>query len=221
MSQLGPGPHTRVRRLPEKATYDEETAFAIIDEALMCHVAALVDGLAMTLPTLHVRLDSTIYVHGSQSNALLRAARDAGTASLSFVIYDGLRLARSGFESSVSYRSVVVVGATREVNDADEKRRALDAIVEAALPGRSREVREMTEREVNLTLVLAVEIEEAAAKISAGPTSDGPEDAALPIWSGTVPARVTYGEPVPSADGAMARGDIVLPPSLRQLLGRL
>ena len=220
MNNLGPGPRTRIRRLPEKAAYDEVSVFAIVDEALMCHVAANVDGLAMTLPTLHVRVGSTIYVHGSQSNALLHAARDAGTASLSITIYDGLRLARSGFESSVSYRSVVIVGSTREVSDADEKRRALDAILEAALAGRSSEVREMTQRELNVTLVLAIKIDEASAKISAGPTSDDPEDAALPIWSGTVPARVVYGDPVPSADGAMAHGDITIPESLRRLLGR-
>ena len=220
MNNLGPGPRTRIRRLPEKAVYDEASVFAIVDEALMCHVAANVDGLAMTLPTLHVRVGSTIYVHGSQSNALLHAARDAGTTSLTITIYDGLRIARSGFESSVSYRSVVVVGSTREVSNADEKRRALEAILEVAIPGRSTEVRKMTERELNLTMVLSIEIDEAAAKISAGPTNDEPEDAALPIWSGTVPARVVYGDPLPSADGAMAHGDIAIPASLRRLLGR-
>jgi hypothetical protein len=213
----GPGPHTRVRRLPEKAVYDEATVFAIVDAALMCHVAATVDGLAMALPTLHVRVGDTIYVHGSKSNALLRAVLDAGIASLSVTIYDGLRLARSAFESSIAYRSVVVVGATREVTDPEEKRRALIAVLEAALPGRGAEVRAMSHREENLTLVVAIAIDEASAKLSSGPTSDGPEDAALPIWSGTVPARVVYDEPLPSTDGAMAGGGAAVPDSVRRL----
>jgi nitroimidazol reductase NimA-like FMN-containing flavoprotein (pyridoxamine 5'-phosphate oxidase superfamily) len=216
---LGPGPHTRVRRLPEKAAYDETTVYAIVDAALMCHVAANVDGLAMALPTLHARVGDTIYVHGSKSNVLLRAALDARVASLSVTIYDGLRLARSAFESSIAYRSVVIVGATREVRDPAEKRRALSAVLEAAVPGRAEEVRAMSEREENLTLVVAIAIDEASAKVSCGPTSDEPEDAALAIWSGTVPARVVYDEPRPSADGAMAGGDVAVPLSVRRLRG--
>ncbi|MDH2903374.1 MAG: pyridoxamine 5'-phosphate oxidase family protein [Actinomycetota bacterium] len=217
---LGPGPHTRVRRLPEKALYDAATVFDIVDAALMCHVAATVDGLAMALPTLHARVGTTIYLHGSKSNALFRAVLDAGVASLSVTIYDGLRLARSAFESSIAYRSVVIVGATREVTDPEEKHRALGAVLEAALPGRSREVRAMSQREENLTLVVALSIDEASAKVSAGPTTDEPDDAALPIWSGTVPARVVYDEPVASTDGAMAEGEVPLADSVRRLRER-
>lgn len=217
---LGPGPRTRVRRLPEKAAYDAPTVFAIIDSAVMCHVAATVDGLAMALPTLHARVGTTIYLHGSQSNALFRAALEAGVASLSVTIYDGLRLARSAFESSVAYRSVVVVGSTREVTDPAEKRRALDAVLDAALPGRGDEVRARNAREENLTLVVALSIDEASAKVSHGPTDDDPEDAALPVWSGTVPARMVYGEPLASTDGAMALAQVPLPASVRRLIGR-
>lgn len=217
---LGPGPRTRVRRLPEKAAYDAPTVFAIIDGAVMCHVAATVDGLAMALPTLHARVGTTIYLHGSPSNALFRASLEAGVASVSVTIYDGLRLARSAFESSVAYRSVVVVGSTREVTDPAEKRRALDAVLEAALPGRGDEVRARSAREENLTLVVALSIDEASAKVSHGPTDDDPEDAALPVWSGTVPARMVYGEPLASTDGAMALAQVPLPASVRRLIGR-
>jgi nitroimidazol reductase NimA-like FMN-containing flavoprotein (pyridoxamine 5'-phosphate oxidase superfamily) len=216
--QLGPGPHTRVRRLPEKAAYDEATIFAIIDAALMCHVAGVVDGLATALPTLHQRVGRTLFVHASRSNALLRAVLEAGVASVSVTIYDGLRLARSGFESSIAYRSAVVVGATREVTGIDEKSRILHDFVEAVLPGRAAEVRVVTSREVNLTLVVAIEIDEASAKVSLGPTDDDLEDALLPIWAGTVPARVVYDEPIANTDGAMAAGDIALPASVRRLL---
>ena len=215
---LGPGPHTRLRRLPEKAAYDESTIFAILDAGVICHVAGVVDGLAMALATLHQRVGRTLYVHGSKSNALLRAILDAGVASASVTLFDGVRLARSGFESSIAYRGVVVVGTTREVTDAHEKARILNNFVDVVVPGRADEVRKMTPREVSLTLVVALDIDEASAKVSAGPTSDDPEDVLLPIWSGTVPARVVYGEPIASTDGAMAGGDVAVPASVRRLL---
>jgi hypothetical protein len=208
-----------VRRLAAKAAYDEATIFAILDAGVFGHVAGVVDGVAMALPTLYQRVGRTLYVHASRSNALVRAVLGVGVASVSVTLYDGLRLARSGFESSVAYRSVVVVGAVREVVDVVEKRRALDGFVDAVVPGRAREVREMSEREVAMTLVVAVSIDEASAKVSAGPTDDAPEDAMLAIWAGTVPARVVYGAPVPHTDGAMASGEIALPDSVRRLVG--
>jgi len=216
--QLGPGAHTRVRRLPEKAAYDEATIDAILDAAPMCHVAGVVDGVAMALPTLHQRVGRTLYVHGSKSNALLRAVLAAGVASLSVTILDGLRLARSGFESSIAYRSVVVVGRTREVDDVADKTRILHDFVDVVLPGRAREVREITAREVNLTLVVAIEIDEASAKVSVGPTADEPADAQLPIWAGTVAARLVWGPLTANVDGAMASGEIDVPASVRRLL---
>ena len=216
---LGPGDHTRLRRLPEKAAYDAATVYAILDEAPYVHLAAVVDGLAMSLPTLHLREGNTLYVHSSKSNALVRSALAAGRVSLTATLYDGLRLARSGFESSIAYRSVVAVGSVREVDDHREKRRLLEGFVDAVLPGRASEVREMSEREAALTLVVAIEVTEASAKVSEGPTHDEPEDAALPIWAGTVPARLVYGEPVAATDGAMAGVGLPLPESLRRLRG--
>jgi len=216
--ELGPGPRTRVRRLPAKATYDAEAIYAILDEARLCHLAATVDGLAMTLPTLHAREGNTLYIHGSKSNAVMKAALAAGEAFLTVTLYDGLRVARSGFESSIAFRSVSVVGAMREVTDDVEKARVLDLLVDAILPGRSSEVRPMNERERNLTLVVALTIDEAAAKVSAGPCEDFDEDLDLPIWAGTVPARLIFSEPVPGTNGAMATGDIALPASIRRLL---
>jgi hypothetical protein len=136
---LGPGRHTWVRRLPEKARYDAEVINAILDEARICHVAALVDGRAVTLPTLHAREGRTLYLHGNQSNAFMKAVFSSAQAYVSVTIYDGLRLARSGFESSIAYRSVVVMGPATKVSDPEEKRRVLDLFVDAILPGRSKE----------------------------------------------------------------------------------
>jgi nitroimidazol reductase NimA-like FMN-containing flavoprotein (pyridoxamine 5'-phosphate oxidase superfamily) len=215
---LGPGPHTRVRRLPQKASYDEDLVFSILDEARFCHVAAVVAERAVALPTLHARIGHTLYLHGSQSNAVMKAMLDSGEACVTVTLYDGLRLARSGFESSIAYRSVVVFGSASLVTDEIEKRRVLEHFVDAVLAGRSGEVRPMTEQESRLTMVVAVSIDEASAKVSAGPTEDFVEDLDLPIWAGTVPARTHFGEPVPDDDGAMATGSVPVPASVRRLL---
>jgi nitroimidazol reductase NimA-like FMN-containing flavoprotein (pyridoxamine 5'-phosphate oxidase superfamily) len=215
---LGPGPNTKVRRGPEKANYDADVIYEILDNAHFCTVAGIVNGCAMCLPSLHARAGRILYLHGSKSNAIMKSILDAGRACVSVTIYDGLRIARSGFESSISYRSVVVVGAATVVEDDEEKSRALDLFVDTVLPGRAKEVRPMNEQEMRLTLVVAVEIEEASAKISAGPTDDAGEDLELPIWSGTIPARLVFGEPVSSSDGAMASGAVPVPESVRRLL---
>jgi nitroimidazol reductase NimA-like FMN-containing flavoprotein (pyridoxamine 5'-phosphate oxidase superfamily) len=218
--ELGPGPRTRVRRLPEKATYDEATIFAVIDEARFCHVAATVHGKPVALPTLHAREGRTLYLHGSPSNEVMKSLVRSGEAFVTATLYDGLRLARSGFESSIAYRSAVVVGAASEVTDEREKVRVLNLFVERVLPGRALEVRPLSNDECRLTMVVAVSIEEASAKISAGPTDDEPEDQELNIWSGTVPARLVFDSPVPDTNGAMARGGITVPASVATLLGR-
>ena len=215
---FGPGAHTRVRRLAKKANYNQRVVNEILDAARLCHVAAIVDGRALTLPTLHAREGRTLFLHGSQSNAVLRATLDSGVACISATLYDGLRLARSGFESSIAYRSVVVFGTASLVVDMEEKRRTLDLFVDAIVPGRASEVRPMTEQELRLTMVVRVRIDEASAKVSAGPTEDPDEDLELPIWSGTVRARLYFDAPVGSNDGAMAAGDIALPESVRRLL---
>lgn len=218
MSVLGPGERTRVRRLGEKARYDAATINAIFDQTPFCHVSAVVEGLAMSLPTLHARDGDTIYLHGSQSNALLRAALVQPRVALSATIMDGLRLARSGFESSVAYRSVVAIGPAREIVDEDDKHRVFDLMIEHAIAGRSREVRRATERELRLTLVVAVTIDEASAKVSSGPTDESADDLALPIWAGVVRSRLVYGPVEPDQRGAMNPEPLELPASVRALL---
>src|ERR1700722_5948972 len=215
---LGPGPKTRVRRLAEKANYDADVIFAVIDEAPLCHVAAIVKGHALVIPTLHAREGHTLYLHGSQSNAVMKAVAESGEACVSLTLYDGLRLARSGFESSIASRSVVLYGAATIVTDDSEKTRILNLFIDAVLPGRASEVREMTDTERRLTMVVAVSIDEASAKLSAGPTDDSVDDMALPVWSGTVPARLHFGEPIPDTNGAMADGTITVPESVARLL---
>ncbi|HUZ41106.1 MAG TPA: pyridoxamine 5'-phosphate oxidase family protein [Acidimicrobiales bacterium] len=215
---LGPGPKTRVRRLAEKANYDADVIFAVIDEAPLCHVAAIVKGHAQVIPTLHAREGHTLYLHGSPSNAVMTAVVESGEACVSVTLYDGLRLARSGFESSIAYRSVVLYGAATMVTDDSEKARILNLFVDAVLPGRASEVRAMSDSERRLTMVVAVSIDEASAKLSSGPTDDSEDDRALPVWSGTVPARLHFGNPIPDTNGAMATGAIEVPASVKRLL---
>ncbi len=215
---LGPGPKTRVRRLPAKANYDRDVIFAIIDEAPLCHVAAIVKGSAMVIPTLHAREGTTLYLHGSVSNAVMKAVVESGEACVTMTLYDGLRLARSGFESSIAYRSVVLFGTARLVEDDAEKGRVLERFVDAVLPGRASEVRPMTDAERRLTMVVAVTIDEASAKLSAGPTDDPDDDLELRVWSGTVPARIHFAAPIPDTNGAMADGTIEVPASVERLL---
>lgn len=220
MSDLGPRERTRVRRLAEKARYDAATINDVFDHAAFCYVSAVVDGLALSLPTLHAREDTTIFLHGNQSNAILRAALNAPRTALSATIMDGLRLARSGFESSVAYRSVVAIGTAREVVALDDKRRILDLLIEHTIPGRTSELRPVSDRELRLTLVVALDIDEASVKVSSGPTDDGDDDLALPIWAGDVPVRLVYGAPEPDTRGAMATQTIPLAESVRRLLAR-
>lgn len=215
---LGPGPRTRVRRLPKKSSYDATVINSILDEAWVCHVAATVRDKAAALPTLHLREGSTIYLHGSPSNEVMKAVVREGEAFLTVTIFDGLRLARSGFESSIAYRSAVVVGSAREVTDDQEKARVLNRFVDRVVKGRANEVRSMSDQERRLTLLVAVSMDEASAKVSSGPTEDELEDQELAIWAGTVPARLVFGAPVPDTNGAMGRGDIEVPASVRTLL---
>jgi len=215
---LGPGPKSRVRRLPAKANYDREVIFAVIDEAPLCHVASIVNDSAVVIPTLLAREGDTLFLHGSPSNAVLKAIVERGEACISVTLYDGLRLARSGFESSIAYRSVVIFGAASLVGDDVEKARVLDLFVDAVLPGRASEVRPMSDAERRLTVVVAVSVDEASAKLSSGPTDDPDEDLELPVWSGTVPARMIFSAPIPDTNGAMAAGMIAVPASVERLL---
>ena len=186
---------TRVRRLPKRATYERETIHAILDEALVCHVGFVVDGAPVVIPTIHWRDGETLYVHGSAASRMLRTLKGGVEACVTVTLVDGLVLARSAFHHSMNYRSVVVFGTAREVTG-EEKNRALERLVEHIAPGRAADVRPPNEAELKQTLVLALPLEEASAKIRTGGPVDDEEDYALPVWAGVVPLKLTRGEPV-------------------------
>ncbi|HET8798666.1 MAG TPA: pyridoxamine 5'-phosphate oxidase family protein [Thermoanaerobaculia bacterium] len=186
---------TRVRRLPKRADYDSATIHAILDEALVCHVGFVVEGAPVVIPTIHWRQGDHLYFHGSAASRMLRSLRDGVEACVTVTLLDGLVLARSAFHHSMNYRSVVVFGKARVV-EGEEKLRALDALVEHVIRGRSKEVRAANEIELKQTLVLALPIAEASAKIRTGGPIDDEEDYALPVWAGVLPLKLVPQEPI-------------------------
>src|SRR5206468_1335018 len=161
-----------------------------------CHVAFVVDGAPVVIPTIHTRIDDTLYFHGSAASRMLRTLREGVDVCVCITLLDGLVLARSTFHHSMNYRSVVVFGKATEVIDREEKLAVLNALVEHVVRGRSAEARRPNEVEFKQTLVLALPIEEASAKIRTGPPLDDEEDYALPIWAGVLPLTMTPGTPI-------------------------
>jgi len=189
-----PTARTKVRRVPKRGLYDEGTVHAILDEALLCHLAFLHDGVPFAMPTLHARVGDTVYLHGSTASRMMRTAGAEGvTASLTVTLVDGLVLARSAFHHSMNYRSVVVVGELRDVADPEEKMAALEAFTEGLVPGRWDEVRWPTRQELKGTSVLALPLTEASAKVRTGGPVDDEEDYALDVWAGVIPLELTTG----------------------------
>ncbi|MEV7679704.1 pyridoxamine 5'-phosphate oxidase family protein [Streptomyces sp. NPDC088341] len=204
-----PTARTVPTRARERAAYDHELVHAILDEAYICHLGFVRDGAPVVLPTLYGRVGERLYVHGSTGSRPLRMAggTDSGgteapglAVCLTVTHVDGLVLARSAFHHSINYRSVVVHGIARQVTDAEERRAALDAIVDHVVPGRSYDSRPANDRELAATAVIRLDLDEVSAKVRTGGPNDDPEDAGLPHWAGVVPLARGYGAPVPADD---------------------
>ncbi len=193
-----PTPRTEVRRLAERAIYDREVINAILDEAIVCHVGFVVEGSPVVIPTIHARVDDTLYFHGSPASRMLRSLKKGVAVSVAVTLLDGLVVARTPFHQSLNYRSVVVFGRARLVDDPDEKLAALQAVTDHVTPGRWEDSRPPTDTEVHGTLVLALPLDEASAKVRTGPPVDDEEDLALPHWAGVVPMSLVPGEPIPA-----------------------
>lgn len=190
-------PRTRVRRHPERGIYDAETIRAILDEGTVAHLGYVRDGTPVVIPTAYGRDGNRLYVHGSAAAQWCKTGGEGAPVCLTVTLFDGFVLARSTFKHSMNYRSVVVFGETRLVSDREEKLRGLECIVEHLVPGRSREARSPNDNELQATSVLALELDEASAKIRTGGPLDDEDDFARPVWAGVLPARVTYGLPRP------------------------
>ncbi|GAB2890951.1 pyridoxamine 5'-phosphate oxidase family protein [Streptomyces deserti] len=202
-----PTDRTVPTRSPERASYDRELVHAILDEGYVCHLGFVRDGAPVVLPTLYGRVGERLYVHGSTGSRPLRAAGQADPGlpvCLTVTHVDALVLARSAFHHSINYRSVVVHGTAHQVTDPQEKKEALDALVDHVVPGRSRDCRPADKKELAATAVIRLDLNEVSAKVRAGGVNDEPEDLALPHWAGLLPLRKGYDTPL--ADSALAPG---------------
>ncbi|HKI28912.1 MAG TPA: pyridoxamine 5'-phosphate oxidase family protein [Actinomycetota bacterium] len=204
-----PSERTRVRRLPERGVYERDAIDAIVDEALICHLAYVQDGEPRVIPTIHARVGDILYVHGSNASRTLRATKGGAPVAAEVTLLDGLVLARSAFHHSMNYRSVVVYGRAREVTEPTEKFEAQRALVEHVVRGRSADARTPNDRELNQTTILAIPMDEASAKVRTGPPKDEDEDLELPVWAGVLPFTTLPGEP--EADALLPNG--IDPPS--------
>ena len=204
MPETPPSERTRVKRHPERGAYDRATIDGILDEALFCHVGYVADGHPRVIPTIHVRVGDTLYVHGSNASRTLRTIKGGDEVCIVTTLLDGLVLARSAFMHSMNYRSVVVYGRTREVSDREEKWMAQKALVDHVCAGRSDQVRMPTDDELRQTTILAVPLEEASAKLRTGPPKDDEADYDLPVWAGVLPMS-TVPQP-PLDDPHLGRG---------------
>jgi nitroimidazol reductase NimA-like FMN-containing flavoprotein (pyridoxamine 5'-phosphate oxidase superfamily) len=188
---------TRIRRLPERAAYDRATVHAILDEGFLCHVGFVLEGQPYVIPTGFVRVDETVYLHGSTGSRI--GLRPGMPVCVTITLLDGIVLARAAFHHSFQYRSAVILGTTRLVTDREEKNAALNALVEHIVPGRSADVRGGNVQELAATAVVALPLAEASAKVRTGDPKDEEEDYDLPVWAGILPLTLEPGEPIPDS----------------------
>ena len=209
---IQPTERTKLKRIKERGIYDRDFIYGVLDEGLICHVGFVVDGKPFVIPTAYARFGDEVILHGSVASRMMRAASEDVDICVSVTLLDGLVLSRSAFDSSMNYRSVVIFGKARQITDADEKRRALDALVEHLVPGRSADARGASDKESAATEVLALPIEEASAKMRQGPPRDPERDMHLDVWAGVVPLALVPGPPIASDD---LREGIALPDYVR------
>ena len=194
-----PTPRTRLVREADRAVYDRESAYRILDEGFLCHVGFVADGQPFVIPTSYGRKDNCIFIHGSAASRMLRQVKEGVPVCITVTLLDGLVLARSIFNHSMNYRSVVVLGKATLVDDPGEKIEALRLLSEHIIPGRWADSRQPNERELKATSILRVPIEEFSAKVRKGPVVDDEEDYSFPTWAGVVPLQMVAGEPINDA----------------------
>ena len=194
-----PTPRTRLVREADRAVYDREAAYRILDEGFLCHVGFVVDGQPFVIPTSYGRKGDSLYIHGSAASRMLRQMKEGVPVCITVTLLDGLVLARSIFNHSMNYRSAVVLGKAMLVDDPVEKIEALRLLSEHIIPGRWADSRQPNERELKATSVLRVPIEEFSAKVRSGPPIDDEDDYSFPTWAGVVPLTIVSEPPISDA----------------------
>jgi uncharacterized protein len=199
-----PTPRTRVVREPQRAVYDRSVVNRILDEGFICHVGFSVDGQPFVIPTSYGRHEDVLYIHGSAASRMLRNVSGGIPMCVTVTLIDGLVLARSIFNHSMNYRSVVVLGTGTAIEDREEKLTALRLLSEHIVPGRWSEARQPNEKELKATTILRVPIQEFSAKVREGPVIDDEEDYAFPVWAGVLPLNLVTGDAID--DSRLAQG---------------
>jgi uncharacterized protein len=200
-----------IKRLPKRGHYDRETIYRILDEALICHVGFVAGGQPYVIPTNFARIDDTIVLHGAKASRLLKHVEARNPICAEATIVDGLVLARSVFHHSMNYRSVVLFGTGCLILDEREKLAALEAVAEHLIPGRWKEARLPNHKELKATSVVSLPIDEASAKVRAGPPIDEEEDYTLPVWAGVLPLQEIALSPI---QDELQLKEIALPESI-------
>ena len=203
---------TRVRRFPKRASYDRESVYRVLDAGIVCHLGFVADEQPVVLPTAYARIDDHIYFHGSAASRGLRLLRAGAPMCLTVTLVDGIVLARTAFNHSFNYRSVVVLGVARDIVDPAEKEHALRAFTERLVPGRWNDVRRPTAEEIAASSVLALPIEEASVKERSGPPGDAGDELLYRAWAGVIPFELCAGDPIPDPrlDADLAAPDYAL-----------
>ena len=191
-----PSARTRLVREADRAVYDRAAAYRILDEGFICHVGFVMDGQPFVIPTGYGRIGDSLYIHGSAAGRMLRRVDEGVAVCVTVTLIDGLVLARSIFNHSMNYRSVVILGRAVAVNDAKEKLEALRLLSEHILPGRWVESRQPNQKELKATLVMRLPIEEFSAKVRQGPPVDDEDDYVFPTWAGVIPLETVAGKPI-------------------------
>ena len=187
---------TRVVREPQRAVYDRETIYAILDEGIVCHVGFAVEAQPFVIPTMFARVADSIYFHGSAASRMLRGASGGLSVCITVTLADGLVLARSVFNHSMNYRSVVALGNATLIDDPNEKLLALQSFTEKILKGRWNDARQPNEKELKATSILKLPLTEVSAKVRIGDVEDDAEDYALSVWAGIIPFRTVVDPPI-------------------------
>ena len=190
-----PTSRTRVVREANRAVYHRETIYQILDEAFVCHVGFSADGQPFVIPTMFARVGDAIFFHGSAASRMLRGLGDGLPVCITVTLIDGLVLARSVFNHSMNYRSVVALGLTTLIQEPSEKLQALRAFTEKLLPGRWHDARQPNEQELKATSILKLPLTEVSAKVRTGAVEDDAEDYALNVWAGIIPMHLTVDAP--------------------------
>lgn len=204
---------TRVRRSPQRASYDRRLLDAILDEAMVAHLGIADGDQPFVIPTLHARIGDVVYVHGSSASRTMRHLGAGREVCLTVTLLDGLVVARSAFNLSVNYRSAVVLGVAEPVTEREEKLAALAAFTNQIVPGRWDDVRPPSDQELRATAILRIPLREASVKTRTGPVTEGPEDAAFGGWAGVIPMTTRFGPPQSADD--LAAG-VQMPDYLRR-----